>query len=422
MVSLKGDVPALDSWFPMGGQRGQSVEVTLDGKLDPWPPGFHTTHPGVRFEADPKKKGRVRVHLEGDLSPGPFLFRLHNAEGASPLYHFLVGERSEKEEPADNDEFRHPPELKGFPFVLNGRLEKSGDTDHFGIRLEESQTLVAELDAYRIDSPVDALFHIRDASGTRLAFQHDGRRLDPSLAFRAPADGLYVLQVAGFAYPPKSDIRLTGSAATIYRLGLEVQTGKSEKMGGLEVPQGDYPGIVEIEPNDELSTAQPVEWPVGISGRLKPEVHEKDLFSFRPVAGRTYEFAARSARPGFALRAVIRLLDEKGKQLAAVDDATRTDPVLNWKATDAERKVVVLADKAGQRNDRLVYHLTIREVRPGIRASLPGTEFVLKGGEELKIPVTVERLAGFSEPLVVRAVDLPEGIEASPATIAKGEG
>src|SRR4029453_10666821 len=101
--------------------------------------------------------------------------------------------------------------VEHLPASLNGRLDKSGDVDSFGIALEAGQTIVASVEAFTLASPVDAVLRLVDFRGVQVAFNHDdGRTLDPFLAWTAKSAGTYILQVFGFAYPATSDVKFTG--------------------------------------------------------------------------------------------------------------------------------------------------------------------------------------------------------------------
>src|SRR4030095_3875473 len=106
------------------------------------------------------------------------------------------------------------------PATISGRLDKSGDVDCYSLTLIKGQTLVAWAEAYILASPFDGLLRVTNPAGRVLAFNHDYRTLDPLVAWTAPPDGTYIVQIMGFAHPPSSSVQLAGNENCVYRLHL----------------------------------------------------------------------------------------------------------------------------------------------------------------------------------------------------------
>ena len=79
--------------------------------------------------------------------------------------------------------------------VINGRIDKAGDSDHFRFDAKRGQRVVIECWAERIDSRLRAVLEIFDASGRRLAVNRGYFGIDPLIDFRVPADGSYVVKI-----------------------------------------------------------------------------------------------------------------------------------------------------------------------------------------------------------------------------------
>jgi len=125
------------------------------------------------------------------------------------------------------------------PMIVNGRIDPLGDTDIFSFTARAGSSVVAEVHARRLDSPLDAVLRLTDAQGRQLAFNDDhedkGAGLnthyaDSLLTATVPADGTYYLHLndaqrqAGpeYAYrlrisPPRPDfdLRLVPSAVNV---------------------------------------------------------------------------------------------------------------------------------------------------------------------------------------------------------------
>jgi hypothetical protein len=116
------------------------------------------------------------------------------------------------------------------PVIVNGRIGTSTDVDHFVLAAKARQTLKVEAFARRLDSPLDSLVTVFDATGRSLQSNDDTidesaghvtHHADSYLTYTFPADGDYVVQIVDaqgfggdeYAYrlvvaPPKPDYLL----------------------------------------------------------------------------------------------------------------------------------------------------------------------------------------------------------------------
>ena len=83
---------------------------------------------------------------------------------------------------------------------------------------------------------------------------------------------------------------------------------------------GQYPSLMEAEPNDLLTQAQEIQGlPVEIQGRMKV-AEDRDIFRFRARSGERWTFDLRSIEYGSGLEAQMFLLDKAGNPIALDDD------------------------------------------------------------------------------------------------------
>jgi hypothetical protein len=218
-LSAIAATPSLKHFFPAAGAQGTTVTVTANGKFDPWPVKAWADGSGIDFKPT-DKAGKFDVEIAKDAAPGPHLVRFYNDSGASQPRFFIVSTEPELADTEPNDEFKSPQKIVALPATISGKLDKSGDVDCFAVALKKSETLTASLEAYVLMSTFDGLLRIVDERGTQLAFNHDGRTLDPLLAWQAPRDGTFVVQLMGFAYPGRAEVAFTGGEGCIYRLHL----------------------------------------------------------------------------------------------------------------------------------------------------------------------------------------------------------
>ncbi len=93
--------------------------------------------------------------------------------------------------------------------MVNGRIERPGDWDVFQFSGKTNQSIVAEVYARRLDSPLDSVLKLTDATGKVLAFNDDHEDLgagsnthhaDSYLMAKLPADGVYYVHVGDTAH------------------------------------------------------------------------------------------------------------------------------------------------------------------------------------------------------------------------------
>jgi hypothetical protein len=460
--AVEAAAPVVEYLYPAGGQRGTTVTVTAGGKFEPWPLKAWTNSAELKFEAG-EKNGTFVVQVGASVSPGPHLVRLHNGEGASALRVFMVGEQKEIAETEPNDEVGKAQSIEGLPLTVNGQLEKAGDVDAFGVRLEAGQCLVASLQGRRLGAPMDPMLHLFDEAGNEIAFAHDGFGLDPLLVHRAAVAGRFVVRVSGFAHPPAADVRLTGAKSDVYRLHLttgpvvrwaspagvkrgerktvrlfgwnlaaerweadatDVKAGQEylpAAVGANDVPMRiELSDLIEVA-EAEITTGQAPAARFGVTGRIAA-VGEEDRYSFTAKKG---ERAAIVLRGGFVesrFDPVLRVEDAPGKQLARDDDgAGAGDAKVEFAAPEDGIYRVVVSDLNRQGGEDFDYRLTVSKAVPEVTAVVGSHEVRVTPGKTAAVKVNVSRAHGHDDDVAVIATGLPAGVTSSSASVpAKG--
>jgi hypothetical protein len=94
------------------------------------------------------------------------------------------------------------------PIIVNGRIDKKDDWDVFQFKGKAGDTVVAEVFARRLDSPMDSIIKLTDAKGQLLAFSDDVEDLcsgvnthhaDSYFTAKLPADGAYYVHIGDAA-------------------------------------------------------------------------------------------------------------------------------------------------------------------------------------------------------------------------------
>ena len=464
---LQAAVPVLDHVFPAAIQIGTTQLVTLVGKFDPWPTRLDMDIPGVSWEPT-TNSGVIRVRVAPEAPAGPRVIRAFSPEGVSEPRFLILSQRPQQAEVEPNDAVPSAQVLTSLPAQVNGRLEKNGDVDSYSVDLRAGQTLVARLEAYTLQSPLDPVLKLLDARGVQVAWNHDEvRSLDPILAWRVETSGTYVLQVFGFAYPADSDLRFSGSPKGVYRLHVStdpvarhawplgvsravdtrvswgdwgvssVSSEAIEELASaiapgaishslriplrevpLELSVGEGKEWVESEPNDVVTTAQALGIPSAVSGDLD-RPGDEDRYRLSCQKGEPLRLEVQAAGLGFPLDAWLRIEDASGKELARNDDNGGSDPVLDWTSPEtAEYRVVVgnLLQRGG-RDQR--YRLSIQSPKPLWSASLAEAAWSLEPGKTNESKVTLTRRYGADQRLTVSVRGLPSGVRVDPVEVSE---
>lgn len=446
--------PTVSRVFPPGGQRGTRVDVRLTGSLGT-PAGSFWTDRGqlsVTLSDDGKS---AEVAIPPDASGGLHWLRCHNAAGAGVRIPFVVGVIKEAAEVESNDRVTTAMPVTERAITVNGTLGKSGDVDVYGLSLAAGQTVVCSLTASQIlNSPVDAVLQIVDASGTVLAHNDDDHQLDPELVFTAATAGQYFVRVFGFPASPNSTIRLAGSSSYVYRLTITTEAfvdyvsppavdggvQSTVWLSGWNIPDHLQTVVVSpLQPKsfviDELSVpveigrssvpsfaegevsqrSGPFNVPLAVSGVISQR-GEEDEFAFHAEKGDKLELLVEAFAQHSSLDAVLTLRDASGKVIKTADDIARDnfDARLAVTIAAAGTYRVRIADRYQTGSARHFYRLSIRPLVPSVTATVAADAFVLPRDKPLEIPVTISRSNGHALPVTLAVAGLPDGVDCEP--------
>jgi len=172
---LAGVMPHVTSVFPFGGQRGQNVEVELQGS---------------------NLGGASKVTLRIDpASPlGSQEIRANTSMGFSNPFPFDVGLLPEFTERETNSAANRTNDVV-VPVVINGRIKGDKDSDAFKFSAQKDQQFIFEVIAQRFGSPLDVLLTLTDANGAILQRNDDAMGADARIEHKFAADGKHVVLV-----------------------------------------------------------------------------------------------------------------------------------------------------------------------------------------------------------------------------------
>ena len=479
--------PRLTMIFPPGGQAGASFEVQVGGSaLD----GLHSLIcDEPRITATPAGNQRFTLKIAKDVPPGLYDLRARGDRGLSSPRGFFV---SPLESTLAIETTAGPQPVKAGVSIL-GLIETPGDVDLFRFPVKAGQRIVIEGWAERLDSKLRAILELEDSQGRRLASNRGYNGLDPLIDHRAAADGELVLRVFDltFSGSPEHVYRLDidtgprlefawpsvleqGKAARVGifgrnlagaskadvadgfdRLEVEIKPPTPATIGlprifsrpsrfeveefaydfqGASIPIGigitDVPVVTDTDASHRPESAQELEWPVEVSGRLE-DGDESDWYRIKARRGEVLWFELFGERIGSPvdLDFSIHGPSEKEELLHLTDaaedlgtssiPASHADPSGRWVApADASYRLVVRNVIGGNgRDPRRIYRLSVRREEPDFRLLAipggdrdPGVCNIPRGGRAI-IDLIALRRRGLSGPIRVTASGLPSGLE-----------
>ncbi len=198
-----GEQPFITSMFPLGGPAGVDTIASVTG--------WNLPRNEVTLDTTTSSN---RVQTVEWLTP----------EGLCNRIMYAVDELPEVTETEPNDTMDGAQQVT-LPRIVNGRIGTPGDVDMFRFQGHAGDKVVMDLMGRRLDSPIDSLVRLIDASGVVLAWNDDFKQKDGHLHIgpgmitnhsdsylmaSLPADGNYYVQLL--------DARGHGSEAHAYRL------------------------------------------------------------------------------------------------------------------------------------------------------------------------------------------------------------
>ena len=177
-----GELPFITSIYPLGGRAGELITIKMKGwnleSAELTPPATNAAPGTCWLTANRKGLLSNRVPFALDTLPECF-----------------------EREPNNTPTHAQPVKI---PIIVNGRIDKPDDWDVFQFEGRAGETIVAEVFARRLDSPLDSVLKLTDAAGKVQAFNDDREdpcagvnthHADSYLMAKLPATGTYFVHV-----------------------------------------------------------------------------------------------------------------------------------------------------------------------------------------------------------------------------------
>lgn len=192
-----GETPFITSIFPLGSKTGKQGRTNITG----WN----------------LQKSRIILPSELDTE-GVHMITANRKDLISNQVPFELCTLREYSENEPDNSLQTAQNIS-LPAIINGRSDQPGDQDLFKIRARKGDTLVAEVRARRLDSPLDSALKITDSSGNILAYNDD--HADPASGLNTHHADSYIMLTLpenGDYYIHLNDIAGNGGDAYTYRL------------------------------------------------------------------------------------------------------------------------------------------------------------------------------------------------------------
>ena len=477
-------VPEIGYVSPAGGRAGATVEVVVGGY--DWTPDMHLFVHDSRIKleligpASPvlvpeppywfgfKARGpawplprefAARLTIPADVPPGPVLWQVANANGASSPGTLQVSLMPEIGEDAKRKVAQVLPAL---PITVAGQVRRIEEIDRYQFQVPKAGPVTIQLIARQLGSPLHGMIQVRDAEGRVVLDAADPEGRDLTLTMIAQADRPYELSL--------HDLDFAGDRSYVYRLALtagpNVQAAypasgkrgevRSIEFVGIGLATGgpalesikrdvSFPAASTLAAGDgrardsfayvlETSWGHALPYSLGLSDlteSVEPTTGESTLAAPGAITGsietrfgsdrhavtlkqgEAWRVTAQGREISSPLDLELTILGIDGKPLANSDDVPgTTDAQLSFVAPADGVYQFVVADRSGKSGSRGAnYRLSIEPEREDVSLTMP-TQLGIPLGTTGKLIVKAVRAGSFKGPIPLAFDRLPEGVKA----------
>jgi hypothetical protein len=452
-VAVAPQSPTLNDPFPLGVQRGQTLELTLTGTNLADPTALWTSFPAkVTFPTDMNNgkdaaKLRVKLEVPADAPLGYHSIRLATKHGISNPRMFCVDELPQLDEAADNHA-KEKAQAVPVPCVVVGRTDAEV-SDFFKVSVKPGQRVTFDVIGRRLGSQLDPMIRLFDARTGRempgnYSDDEPGLQSDARLTRTFPSGAELILEVRDTRHLGGADyyyrLRIAdvpaamcafpvavkrGTKATINFSGRHVEgvvpaevTMPADKEAIQVAPRGQGPSgwpvpvsasdvdeRVEQEPNNEPAKANRLTVSCGVTARFLDK-GDVDCFVFTAKKGAKYAIVAQTYEILSPAEVYMTVKDAKGAELAKSNP--QNSPARIDFTAPADGDFVIHCEHLNYMfGPTEVYHLSLREAAPDFDVQLQLDRFALAPGETTLIPVAPPARRDFTGPIELTVAGHP---------------
>jgi hypothetical protein len=413
----------------------------------------------------------IRFRVAADALPGVRDFRIATPHGVSTLGQMVVTRDPVVVETEPNDTAVTAKSVK-IPATICGRVGKSEDVDYYKFHAAKDSSLTFHVRSARcedrihdLQAHIDPIITLRNASGTVLAMSDNYFFADPLLHYRFAAEGDYTLEIRDVRYMGNIywqyavEVNDRPLVTTVFPLAVAREKPTRLELVGFNLPAdktatltlpgstplgrqwidlplktranpavvwvSDLPLTVAAGDNLEPAKAQPIELPLGVSGRVdRPgEVH---YYRFQAAKGEHFTFDVLGRQLQSALDPIIAVLNEKSARAIENDDfaegqvLTGDARIEHWTAPAAGRYLLEVRDLHLGGGPEYVYFLQARRSEPYFSLQVDTDKTIVSAGGAAMLFVRVFRHHGFTGEVKLHVEGLPKGLKATCGRVLDG--
>ncbi len=179
------DYPFVTGIFPLGGPTGGATSAELVG--------WNLPQTGVTLDTSPNLRVREITAIDGQWLQAPVKY--------------TAGTLPEQIEQEPNDTLAAARRITP-PTIINGRIDQPGDVDSWILMGQQGEKIVLDVEARRLNSPLDSFVQLMDAFGNPVATNDDRKSpkiglqthfADSHLEIELPADNAYCVRLSDTA-------------------------------------------------------------------------------------------------------------------------------------------------------------------------------------------------------------------------------
>lgn len=468
--------PEIGFMLPSGAKAGTTVDVVIGGY--DWTPDMQILvhDPRIKLEIVGKSTGVLiteppywfgykargyawplprefpaRLTIPADVAPGLIRWQVANANGASPVAQFYVGNLPEI---AEDPKRKGPQQLPTLPVTVSGQIRRIEEIDRYQFSVAKTGPVTIEVFSRRLNSPLHGMLKVRDPSGRVVLDIADTEGRDFATTMLATAgvnyeislhdldfagDRSYVYRMTVAAAPrvlaayPAAGQR--GQTRPVEFVGIGLATG-SDKLESVTrdvaFPANADAATMDYSVQTEWGNTAPVKLLVSdIPEAVKPATGESvlsvpgavtgaieqrfgsDQHSVMLTKGQVWEIAAQARRLNSPLDLELTVFGPDGKQVATNDDASgSTDAEIALTVPADGLYKIVVADRSGKSGSRAAnYRLAVSAPREDLELSQPPLLNIVSGAQG-KLALKATRKGGFKGPIPITLTGLPAGVTA----------
>jgi hypothetical protein len=476
---VKHRLPVLSSVYPQGSAPGTSIRVEVLGEyLDR---AATVVFSGSDIRGKVLSGTSTTLALEFEVASGAryghHQFRVVSPRGASNVLLFRIGDQPHLLENEPNSAFEEAQKVT-LPVTINARLNRDGEFDFFQFEAKAGETWIFDLRSARngngldpalilLDSRRRKLAHIEDLfiwdpffihtfaeSGTYYAVvQPTHTRLDPNFAYQLDIrKSPHLSTISPLSFSPGAEreatvygaglagesprlwfdaagiegdvLELRGNTA---RIKIRTKTAKAGPVQFAIVTEHGRSNSAQliVDPTPPHTGGEKIQAPVSIAGIA--QYRKPERWSFDAKAGEMLVFEVRAHRFGSPTDSVLRILDDKGKQIAINDDgifpgvAFNKDSRLSHTFKETGRYTLEMRNVVAVTGEHYPYQLVVAAPKPSFELMLGTDQPYVYCGQGGSLNVKAERRDGHDAPIRLQMAGLPEGIAAEPVEIPAGK-